>query len=161
MIRLANEGDIPALRDIYNYEILNNTATFDCDEKSYGDRVKWFNEHRGKYRLLVWDEDGTVGGYATLSVYNVRRAFFKTAEISVYIKKDFQGRGIGFALSEELLREAKEEKLFSTVVSQVTSDNFISKKLHKKLGFEYVGTLKDVGEKFGRSLSLDIYEYYL
>jgi len=160
MIRLARSGDIPALAEIYNYEVLNGVATFDVEARSYSDRLAWFNAHQGKYRLLVYDE-GVIKGYASLSRYHDRKAFDCTAEISVYVGKDFRGKGIGKALAKEVLFLAEKDKAFVSVVSQIEASNAVSRRLHEELGFKYVGTLKDAGIKFGKRLSLDIYQYFI
>lgn len=158
MIRIAQIEDVPALRDIYNYEILNNTASFDDEEKSMEDRLAWFHAHTGKYRLLVYEENEEILGYASLSQYRPRGAYDHTAEISVYVRKDSQGRSIGSALMKELLKQAKEERLFEEIVSLVTASNEVSNKLHDKFGFRLVGVLSNVGKKFGKKLSVNIYQ---
>jgi len=147
--------------EIYNYEVLNGVATFDTEVKTYSDRLDWFNAHSGKYRLIVSEEKDSVQGYASLSPYHQRKAFFPTAEISVYVDKDCRGRGVGKALMRAILSIAKEEKSFAAIVAQIASENAVSKRMHEEFGFKYVGTLSDVGVKFGRFLSLDIYEYSL
>lgn len=161
MIRLAVRDDIPALADIYNYEVLNGVATFDTDEKSYEDRLAWFNLHVGKYRLIVSEEGGIIKGYASLSPYHPRKAFCCTAEISVYVGKGYRGKGVGKALLKEILSLAEKDDAFISIVSQIESSNEISGRLHKELGFKYVGTIKDAGVKFKRRLSLDIYQYFI
>lgn len=161
MIRLAEERDVESLMEIYNYEVLNGVSTFDTEVKTYDERLCWFKAHADKYRLIVSEENGKTLGYASLSPYNLRGAFYPTAEISVYVDKNCRGRGVGKALMRRMLSIAKEEKSFSTILAQITSENAVSKRLHEELGFKYVGTLNDVGFKFNRFLSLDIYEYSL
>lgn len=161
MIRLAEEGDVKSLMEIYNYEVLNGTSTFDTEAKTYSERLKWFSAHTGKYRLIVSEENGIALGYASLSQYHPRKAFFPTAEISVYVNKNCRGRGVGKELMRGILSVAKKEKSFATIVAQITSENAVSKRLHEEFGFKYVGTINDVGFKFNRFLSLDIYEYSL
>lgn len=161
MIRLAAKGDIPALTEIYNYEVLNGVATFDMDEKSFEDRLAWFNLHVGKYRLIVFEEEGIIKGYASLSPYHPRKAFGCTAEISVYVGNNFRGLGIGKALMRELLSLAEKDNAFISIISQIESSNVVSEKLHAEFGFKYVGTIKDAGVKFGKRLSLDIYQYFI
>lgn len=45
-IRKAQEADLPALLDIYNYEVEHGTATFDLHPKTMKERRTWFDEHR-------------------------------------------------------------------------------------------------------------------
>lgn len=161
MMRAAVREDIPALMDIYNFEVLNGVATFDTDEKTYEERLAWFNLHVGKYRLIVFEEDKVIKGYASLSPYHPRRAFDCTAEISVYVGKDFRNSGVGKALMKEILSLAERDGEFISIISQIESSNAVSERLHKELGFKYAGTLKDAGFKFGKRLSLDIYQYFI
>ena len=98
MIRRAVLQDIPALMDIYNEAILHTTATFDTEVKDMEDRKAWFAEHNGRYVIYVDVEDGKVAGYASLSCYRDRKAFDPAVEISIYVHKDYRGRGIGIRL---------------------------------------------------------------
>ncbi len=45
IIRTAALKDMPRLLDIYNYEVLNGTSTFDLHPKTMDDRMEWFREH--------------------------------------------------------------------------------------------------------------------
>lgn len=161
MIRLARKEDIPALREIYNEEIRHYTATFDDVEKSLSDREAWFQEHTGKYILLVYEEGSEVLGYASLSCYRPRGAFSRTAEISLYVNRNYLHQGIGTALMEEILSRAKREGNFDEILSLITSSNIPSIRLHEKFGFTLVGKLKNVGVKFGEKLSIDVYQFSL
>lgn len=95
MIRKAELKDIPAVMDIYNDAILHTTATFDTEIKDYEDRLAWFQAHTGQYVIFVYEEAGTVAGYASLSRYRERKAFDSAVEISIYIHAGYRGRGIG------------------------------------------------------------------
>lgn len=158
MIRRAREEDIPALTEIYNDAILHTTATFDTEAKSLEDRRSWFAEHCGSYVIFVAEVDGTAVGYASLSRYRERKAYERSAELSVYVHRDWRGRGIGRALAEETLAFAEARRELGMVISQVTAENEASIRLHRQLGFSYCGQLKRVGEKFGRLLDLNIYQ---
>ena len=83
MIRRAELKDIPALMDIYNDAILHTTATFDTEVKDYEDRLAWFHAHTGQYVIFVYEEAGTVAGYASLSRYRERKAFDPAVEMRV------------------------------------------------------------------------------
>lgn len=158
MIREAEEKDIRAMMDIYNDAIRTTTATFDTEEKSYEDRVVWFEEHKGKYKIFVYEDAGQVKGYASLSRYRDRKAFDPTTEISVYIHKDYRGQHIGTALMEAILEYARGQKEIDTVVSLITSENAASIRLHETFGFAYCGQIRNAGVKFGKKLNLSIYE---
>jgi phosphinothricin acetyltransferase len=158
MIRRAEKTDIPALMDIYNDAILHTTATFDTETKDMQDRIDWYEDHVGRYIIYVYEQEGVVAGYASLSRYRDRKAFDPAVEISIYIHKDYRGRGIGHSLMEETLRYAKMREDITTVISLITSENETSIHLHEAFGFVYCGQLQCAGVKFGKTLSLNAYQ---
>lgn len=85
MIRKATVLDLPAVKEIYNYAVLNTTATYDINPKDDKYFVDMLNEHTGKYLLSVYEENGNVIGYVALSRYSKRDAYDITAELSVYV----------------------------------------------------------------------------
>lgn len=159
MIRNAELKDIEALKNIYNDAILTTVATFDTEVKDEEDRLQWFQEHQtDPYVLYVWEEAGEVAGYASLSKYRERSAFSHSVEISVYIKKEYRGRGIGKKLMRHTLDYASANPKIQTVVSLITGTNEASIRLHEQLGFAFCGKLKQVGYKFEQWLDLSVYQ---
>lgn len=158
MIRKAEIRDIPALMDIYNDAILHTTATFDTEIKDMENRLAWFEEHTGRYVIYVYEKDGVVVGYASLSRYRDRRAFDPAVEISIYIHKDYRGCGIGRELMEQTLAYAEQCPEIGTVISLITSENETSIHLHEVFGFTYCGQIRNAGVKFGKTLSLNAYQ---
>mgnify|MGYP000993319489 FL=1 len=157
MIRKAAEHDLSAIKDIYNYAVLNTTATYDInprDDKYFADML---SEHTGKYLLAVYEDNGDIIGYVALSQFSRRDAYDITAELSVYVKADCQNKHIGTQLMEYALSYAQTENRFLTIVSLITSDNEHSIYLHRKFGFEFGGKIKNAGFKFNRMLGVDIY----
>ena len=134
---------------IYNEAIRTLTATFDLTEQSLDERLAWFSKYGENYPLLAAELDGKVIGYCGISPFNPKRAFARTAEISIYLGEKSRGLGVGKALMAEILKEA--EKLgFHTIIAGITSGNDSSIKMHEKFGFKLAGTLKEVGFKFGQ-----------
>ena len=159
IIRKALEKDILPLLSIYNYEVENSTATFDLNPKTQEQWTDWFYAHNvGNHPLIVAEIDGEVAGYASLSSYREKEAYKSTVELSVYVGLPYRRRGVATALMEEILRMAKADSTIHTVVSVITSENEESARLHDKMGFTFCGTIHEVGEKFGRFLSISNYE---
>lgn len=158
MIRFGREEDIEALRRIYNDEVEHSVATFDLDPRTPEEMEEWFRAHHGIHRLLVWEEAGEAVAYATLSPYRQRKAFDATVELSVYVRQDQRGKGIGRALMEKLLEEARQDPGIHTVISVITSENTGSIRLHQRLGFTFCGRIQEAGFKFGRWLGIDHYQ---
>lgn len=159
MIRRAKIEDLHEMLDIYNYEVVNGVATFDEVPVTYEQRKEWFNVHKGKYILLVEEQDGKIAGYASVSKLFPKPAYDISGEVSVYVGKDFRGQGIGKALLKELLVQTEKEGNFVSLFSLITGTNEASIHLHEKLGFTYAGVLKESGMKFGKHLDVLIYRY--
>jgi L-amino acid N-acyltransferase YncA len=151
--RAATDGDLKAITDIYNEAVLTTDATFDLEPKTEDEQRVWFTGHDSRHPILVAEVDGTVVGWASLSEWSSRSAYAGTAEISLYIKEEFQGKGAGRGLLEDIMREGERVGLHA-VLSRITTGNEVSIRLHESLGFEHVGVMREVGEKFGRRLDV-------
>ena len=100
-------------------------------------------------------------GYATLSRYREKEAYARTTELSVYVHRDYRGRGIATKLIEETLSAARSRGDVHTIVSVITGGNIPSFKMHEKLGFTCCGTIHQVGEKFGKLMDIVNYQLIL
>ena len=154
-IRPARPDDLGAITEIYNEAILTTDATFDTETKTEDEQRIWFANHNSKHPIIVAEEGGIIIGWASLSEWSNRCAYADTAENSVYVKKEFWGKGIGRSLLEQLLREGEEAGLH-TVIARITAGNEVSIYLHESLGFEYIGVMKEVGKKSGRLLNVHL-----
>lgn len=161
-IRYAKESDMPQLLDIYNYEVLNGTATFDLQVKTLEERMVWFLEHNiDNHPLIVAEIDENVVAYASLSSYREKAAYHATVELSIYVDIAYRRRGIARKLLGCLLDEAKSREDIHTIISVITEGNDRSIALHEEFGFVYCGTMKEVGLKFGKMLGIVNYQLIL
>lgn len=157
-IRKAVPQDIKYLLDIYNYEVKHGISTLDLQPKTLEEWKEWFLAHNiENHPLLVAETDGMVAGYASLSSYREKEAYKTTVELSIYIDVNYRKQGIATALMDSVLQEAQKDKNTHTVVSVITAGNQASKKLHKQFGFEYCGTIREVGMKFGEYRDIENY----
>lgn len=154
-IRHATVEDLEDITEIYNEAILKTTATFDTEEKSLEERKIWFENHDSRHPILVAEEGKHVVGWASLSKWSDRGAYSDTAEISLYVKEEYQGRGIGRGLLEAILEEGKKTGLH-TLIARVVESNESSIHLLKSTGFEQVGKMREVGRKFGKLLDIHL-----
>jgi L-amino acid N-acyltransferase YncA len=153
IIRHASNKDLKAITDIYNEAILTTDATFDTELKTIAEQKVWFNDHGQKNPILVAVVDGAVCGWASLSKWSTRCAYADTAEISVYVKQEYHGRGIGKSLMKKVLNEGKKVGLH-TIISRITGGNEVSIRLHEEFGFQHIGVMKEVGKKFDKTLDV-------
>lgn len=158
IIRKAELKDLEELLGIYNHEVLFGVATLDLEPKTLAEWKIWFEHHNvDNHPLYVAEVDNHAAGYVSLSSYREKEAYKTTVELSVYIGPDYRKMGIAAALMGFILEEARKDERIHTVVSVITSGNEASKKLHEKFGFEFCGTIREVGMKFGRYLDIDNY----
>jgi len=158
-IRKAELQDLPALRDIYNYEVEHGTATFDVRPRTMDERRVWYEVHNvNNHPLLVAEQEGQVAGFASLSPYRPKEAYNATVELSIYVGPDHRRKGVGTALMETILTMARQDERTHRVIAVITEGNEASVRLHERFGFVYRGTLHEVGMKFGRYLDISHYE---
>jgi phosphinothricin acetyltransferase len=159
-IRRAELEDLQAITEIYNEAILTTAATFDTEVKNLADRRRWFDSHGERYPVLVAEVDGHVVGWGSLSQWSDRRAYDETAETTSYVKEQFRGQGIGRRLRAALIDEARRIG-FHTLISRVAEESDASLHLSRSLGFRHIGTMKEVGVKFGRRRDVHIFQLML
>ena len=147
--RQAKIGDFQEITKIYNYHILNGFGTFEETPITNNEMKKRFNKSK-KLNLpfLICEKRKKIIGFCYLSIYRNRSAYKHTFENSIYIKKKYDSRGIGHNLLEFLMKESKKNNHIKNIIAVIGDKNNIgSIKIHKKVGFKYIGILKKVGFK--------------
>lgn len=124
--------------------------------------VRWFQakERVGFPVLGIESGDGTLLGFGSYGTFRAWPAYKYTVEHSVYVRQDHRGQGLGTVLVNALIIEAGRNDLHA-LIGGIDATNVGSIALHEKLGFRHVGTLSQVGFKFGRWLDLAFYQLLL
>jgi len=148
-LRSARREDLDSITEIYNEAIIKTVATFDTEPKTFEDQKKWFDDHESKNPILVAELNGVIVGWASLSKWSDRCAYSDTAEISLYVREAYQGKGIGRCLIETIIKEGEKTGLH-TIIARITEGNEPSLHLHRSVGFTHIGIMKEVGKKFGK-----------
>ncbi|WP_432033108.1 N-acetyltransferase family protein [Streptomyces antibioticus] len=160
-VRPGVEADLDALTALYNHYVRETPITFDTAVLTPEERRPWLLSHPedGPYRLLVavCADSQEILGYATSSPYRPKAAYSTSVEVSVYLRPDAGGRGIGTLLYKALFAELAGEDLHRAYAG-VAQPNEASVRLHERFGFRYVGTYREVGRKFGRYWDVAWYE---
>jgi phosphinothricin acetyltransferase len=160
MIRPVNAGDARAITEIYNYYIEHTVITFEEVPVSPGEMEKRIRNITAEYPWFVWDEAGTVLGYAYIHEWKERSAFRFSAEDSVYLKTGQDRRGLGGKLMAALLDGVKKTAIHG-IVAGITLPNERSIALHEKWGFNRIACFKEIGYKFDRWLDVGYWELLL
>ncbi len=142
---------------IYADAAATSVATFDLEPRPVDQWQRQLDSPEPGDHLLVAVDDKTVLGYACSAAYRPRPAYHRTRESSVYLAADARGRGLGRRLYDDLLARLAADGVH-TVVAVVALPNDASEALHRGCGFRHVGTLTEVGHKFGRWVDTAWYE---
>lgn len=153
VLRACRHEDIEAVQAIYALEVLEGTASFEVDPPGLREMTARFEaiKLRG-LPYLVAEVDGRVAGYAYAAPYRPRPAYRFTVEDSVYIARWAWRRGIGSALLDALIEQTTDAGMRQMVAIIGDSTHIASIRLHERAEFRVVGTLENVGLKFGRWL---------
>ena len=152
--------DAEATRQIYNLEVTSSTVTFDLVPRSLDEQRRWIGARSGAHAVVVAEDAGEIVGFGSLSPWRDRPAYSTSVEDSVYVRRDHQGRGVGKILLTELVRVGRAHG-FHAVFARIVGGHESSVALHRSLGFELVGTEREVGRKFGKWLDVVVMEKLL
>ena len=159
-IRQATTDDLNAITEIFNEAITRTTASFFLEPRTVDDMRQWLESHDERHPVLVALSDGEVAGWASLTQWSERAAYDSTAETSFYVAVSRRGQGIGRQLKHSIIEEGRRLG-FHTLIARMAEGSDASRHLNEAFGFEFVGTLKEVGRKFGRLLDVHIYQLML
>ena len=149
-IRAATEADLPAIAAIHNRAIVETAITWLWEPIELPARRDWLAQQRSSDRpVLVAQAGADVVGFASYGPFRAYHGYRGTMEHSVYLDPAAHSRGIGRALMTALL-EAAQTRGVHVMVAAIALPNPASVALHRTIGFDEVGTMAQVGLKFGR-----------
>ena len=97
MIKLIElkERDYQIVKEIFDYYILNSTATFYTEQISIQELKKTVLLNHAKYKSYLIKHKDRIYGFCYFSQFKKRQAYGRTAEVSIYLKPEFIGKDIG------------------------------------------------------------------
>ena len=155
-IRTARPEDAARLLEIYAWYVENTAISFEIDVPSADEFRGRIAHTLKKYPYLVLEEDGVIRGYAYAGPFVNRAAYDHSCSLSIYLDRDFHGRGYGRRLYEELETRLKKmgiTNLYACIGDPIIEDETLtrnSEHFHSHMGFTRVGTFHKCGYKFGR-----------
>ena len=147
MIRIAKIEDLGSMVNIYNQAIEAKFQTAFTHKYSTDDKIGWFHEHtEDAYPLLVYEHEGNVAGYLSISPYREGREALRSAvEVSYFIDNHHHRMGIGTQLLEQGIATCRKLG-YKTVIAIILEPNIASAKLLEKKGFEKWGYLPGIAD---------------
>ncbi len=151
-VRPAADDDLPQILDIHNHAIRTLDAIWTEAEETLADRKVWLDDRNANgFAVFVADSDGEILGHASYGTYRARSGYRKTVEHSIYLREDAQGQGVGKALMQAIIDDAKANG-FHLMVAVIDDKNKSSIAFHERFGFKVAGHLPEAGFKHGRWL---------
>src|SRR6266571_6541090 len=130
-IRAATHDDLRAIVGIYNWAVNQTFATIDSEPLDSEEAQAWWEMHGKRSKLLVSVDDTGVIGWARLLPWKQRG--FDVVECLVYVDPVHHGKGIGGAMLDELIQEARGLG-YLTIVASIAKDNRAGLALFSKQG---------------------------
>jgi L-amino acid N-acyltransferase YncA len=154
IVRAGVPADLAAILAIYNDAVAHTTASYDYQPRSAERQQAWFAaKQEAGLPVLVAQQDGAVAGFGSYGPFRAWEGYRFTVEHSVYVAQPYRRRGIASALVAALLERPRADGLH-LMVAGIDAANAGSIALHRRLGFEDAGVLREAGYKFERWLDL-------
>jgi phosphinothricin acetyltransferase len=160
IVRPCFQQDLEFVQLIYAHHVLSGTGSFELEPPSLEEMTERWSRMVGKGWPFVVASPASdlsrVLGFAYATQYRDRAAYAQTFEVSVYAAPTSLRQGAGALMLSEVLTMLRADGAREVLAFIGDSYNAASIALHRKLGFRHVGTLANVGEKFGRVLDVVI-----
>jgi L-amino acid N-acyltransferase YncA len=160
-IRAVRKADTDAVAEIYNHYVRQTIITFEVEAKSSSEI---YQRIRGaQSSLLPWfvaERAGEILGYACAGKWKERIAYRFSAEVTVYVKPDDTGCGIGSRLYRQLLPALRDREIH-VAIGGIALPNEASVAFHEKFGFTKVAHFREVGFKFKRWIDVGYWQRIL
>ncbi len=153
----ATEADLPDIQAIYAQHVLAGTGTFEESPPSLEEfQARYAAGQAAGYAWLVARDASGCLGFGYYGAFRDRASYRFTVEDSVYVRENVHGQGVGKAIVSALLARAGAAGFKQMLALIGDSENVASIGVHASLGFQTIGTMRKVGQKFGRWLDVVI-----
>ncbi len=153
----VTQDDLEEIAEIYNHYIEHSTATFHTRKVSGKDMEEFLPLSHPRYPSFLIREGGMTIGYCYLYRYKNREAYDRSAELSIYLKPEYTGKGIG-PIALDYLENAAKSAGIRVLVGTLCEENRPCIRVMEKAGFILCAHLSHIGEKFGEILDVVMYE---
>lgn len=144
--RTAMPADAAAIAEVYNQGIADRIATFETRLRTAEEVAGWFGD---RFPIVVTIINDQIVAFAATFPYRARECYAGIAEFSVYVAREWRGRGIG-RLTMLALIEAATRAGFWKLLSRVFVENTASRAMLASVGFREVGIYEKHAQLDGR-----------
>ena len=154
IIRRAERGDVPAMREIFNEVLRNSNSIYREEEVDLAERYAWFDEKMDHgYPIFGAYEENKLIGYAGYGSWRAAQGYRKTVELTIYVDNKYRGTGVGSLLMQTIINQAKSDG-YHVMLGAIDAENKGSIEFHKRFGFIETARMPEVALKHGQWLNL-------
>lgn len=143
-IRAARESDAAVIAAIYNQGIEDRIATLETELRTASERRQWMAARGPRHPVIVAESEGEVIGWGSLNAYNPRAAYQHVADFSVYVERQWRGKGVGRRLLDRLIELARRIGYHKMMLAAFPF-NESGVALYERMGFTTVGICHEMG----------------
>jgi len=154
-IRAATEADAEEILKIYAPYVTDTAITFEYDIPSVAEFSRRIRNTLQMYPYIVALEEKRIVGYAYASAFKERAAYNWAVETTVYLERDYRGKGLGkklYLALEDILKRQNIINLNACIAYTSGEDIHLdntSTVFHEHLGYSKVAHFTKCGYKFG------------
>lgn len=158
--RIANIEDAAGVQEIYNEHIRSGRSTMDREIKSLADIQNWFKNFNDRELVVLLEEGDYLIGWGVIKRYSDRIGYARACETAVYLRASELRKGYGTLIKEWIIEKCKELD-YHHLVAKIFSINKASIEYNLQLGYEMVGTQREIGYVDGKWQDVTILQLIL
>lgn len=156
-VRRATEQDVSEITTIYNEGIEDRIATLETETKTDKYVMEWLFQRDKRYSVILLEENSQTVGWASINPYSHRCAYKGVGELSIYIKREYRGKGLGKKLLTYLENIGKQSGFYKFILFTFPFNN-LGQGLYRRLGYREVGVFEKQGILDGKYVDIMVME---
>lgn len=157
---VINQQHLNEIKEIYNYYVANTTISFHTVELDIDEIKASVMNKNPRYTSYVIYQEYEIKGYVLITQYKSKQAYDICGEVTIYLKPDCLGQGLGRQALHFIEGVAREQG-FHTLIATICMENSRSKSLFEQNGYEQCALFKEIGYKFDRKLDIGSFQKML
>ncbi|MFC5472304.1 GNAT family N-acetyltransferase [Cohnella suwonensis] len=154
------EYHLNEIREIYNYYVLNTTISFHTEELDIEHIKASVMNNNPRFKSYAILDENQINGYVLITSYKSKQAYDISGEVTIYLKPDCLGKGIGKQALTFIEGEARKQG-FHTLIATICMENTRSKSLFERNGYVQCALFKEIGYKFDRKRDIGSFQKIL
>ena len=112
--------------------------------KSLAEIKSWFTNFNDRELVVLLVEGSYVAGWGIIKRYSDRLGYARACETAVYLRSEELRKGFGTLIKEWIIAKCRELE-YHHLVAKIFSINKASIEYNLQLGYELVGTQREIG----------------